>query len=727
MPIRTLALRAAALALASLAATPLAAQRAVVPWDDAARMQPGTERWGMVPLSREGSVEVSPDGGVWVAMWPHLMFRADSLRGDWQPRPATAQPTGRFWQYSLGQVERITFLDARHALATGHLRPERDTAARPGPRHGNDGLLYRTDDGGLTWSPVTLPDAPWIMHAQAGPDGQAWIGGFESPILHTADFGRSWRVLGHPFGGDEGVRTFWFGPGGTGIAGDANRMAVTDDGGRTWRTVPTPLAQDAYEDENHDNYTVDQVLGVPGAWIVEQGGRVFRTPRDRIRWTQLPGLSTVTREEETGTLFGMDTAGYLVRLEDGGPRRIASRPLHARLAGRLTARGGAVYARDENGGLYRADGTRETFANPLTSALPVQRAQLVAWDGTGLVGSVASSLLRSPDLGRTWHRVAWLPIEPRGLATRGDGAVLAWDGHANAFWVDPATGRVEEAAALRGWDVVEIVRTPGRWLAFGGMQDETARRVEVAQTFFAGQFDGTRRTGFVLASTDEGRTWTQVDDWKEGGVAALFPHADGSLSLYSYLGSVRRLTPAATGYAARNLVVATRRNADAVPYVQWVSAFHFDGAGRGVVEGTIHHVGRRRFASDDGGRTWRRVEDEPGMGEAWEAARTTLPLGGGRTAVARAGTADVTAPDGRVQKGVPLGAFLAMGRDSGYVVEPRTPSTVVLLDGTGVRTLLTLSGLQSPALLAWADDRHLLLTLDDGTHLRVPLDGSAPR
>ncbi|HVG45888.1 MAG TPA: hypothetical protein VM890_14200, partial [Longimicrobium sp.] len=172
--------------------------------------------------------------------------------------------------------------------------------------------------------------------------------------------------------------------------------------------------------------------------------------------------------------------------------------------------------------------------------------------------------------------------------------------------LDPGAGTLEEIAGLRGYDVVGVVAGDSLWVAFGGRQYESAERVDVARTFYPGEFAGTRQNGFVHVSRDRGRTWTRADEWPEHGVSAVFVHPDGRITLLSYLGSVRRLTPAGTGYRAETLVTTTPQNRDAVPYVQEAGGLYFHGD-EGWLDGWIHHLGNRRYVTRDGGRTWKRV------------------------------------------------------------------------------------------------------------------------
>jgi photosystem II stability/assembly factor-like uncharacterized protein len=130
---------------------------------------------------------------------------------------------------------------------------------------GEASRVYRTDDGGRTWTetfrnddPAAFYDCMAFFDARRGLALSDPVGG-RFRIIATADGGRSWRVLsndGMPdalpgefaFAAsgtclvtadepDRYDRRAWFATGGAATA----RVFRTDDGGRTWSVVDTPV------------------------------------------------------------------------------------------------------------------------------------------------------------------------------------------------------------------------------------------------------------------------------------------------------------------------------------------------------------------------------------------------------------------------------------------------------------------------------------------------------
>jgi hypothetical protein len=160
---------------------------------------------------------------------------------------------------------------------------------------------------------------------------------------------------------------------------------------------------------------------------------------------------------------------------------------------------------------------------------------------------------------------------------------------------------------LEKLDVVGLFRRGDLWLVYGGLQQETAGRVEVIRAFSAGQFEGSAAEGFVAVSTDGGGRWQVIDRWEKSGPQALFLADDNTLTLLSWLGSVRRgkLTFDEQGRASASLSTVFKADGTySTPYVQTALWLDFLAGDEGWVRGWVDHVGNFLFRSVDGGRSW---------------------------------------------------------------------------------------------------------------------------
>ncbi len=151
-------------------------------------------------------------------------------------------------------LDALAFWDADHGLALSD------------PIDG-ELFLLQTADGGRTWSPIPASALPPALPGEAafaasgtclavwGSD-DVWIGtggGAQARVYHSADRGRTWRVSDTPVhagGSASGIFALAFRDARHGVAvggeytkphGQTLNVAITDDGGATWRPARGPL------------------------------------------------------------------------------------------------------------------------------------------------------------------------------------------------------------------------------------------------------------------------------------------------------------------------------------------------------------------------------------------------------------------------------------------------------------------------------------------------------
>lgn len=187
-----------------------------------------------------------------------LMSAGDADKG--QARIYRTTDAGVHWAlvYETAQkgvfLDAIAFWDAQHGIALSD------------PVDGHFFLLT-TNDGGGTWTRVPPERLPPMLPGEAAfaasgtcltVDGQndVWIGtggAATARVFHSTDRGRSWTVANTPIhagNASSGVFAVAFRDGRHGIAvggdyqlvrGGFPNVALTDDGGRSWRMAKGPL------------------------------------------------------------------------------------------------------------------------------------------------------------------------------------------------------------------------------------------------------------------------------------------------------------------------------------------------------------------------------------------------------------------------------------------------------------------------------------------------------
>jgi hypothetical protein len=145
-------------------------------------------------------------------------------------------------------------------------------------------------------------------------------------------------------------------------------IRATTNGGLTWRDVPTPYQQGRLpkrEDDQRD-HRIEKLAVAAGLLLVEQDGRVFRSPLDRIEWTPFlePELMSFAVDRATGRLVGITRDLRLVEFDASlAATPLASESLHAPPLD-LKSMNGTVMILDVNHALYRWPEAVSSTATP---------------------------------------------------------------------------------------------------------------------------------------------------------------------------------------------------------------------------------------------------------------------------------------------------------------------------------------------------------------------------
>jgi photosystem II stability/assembly factor-like uncharacterized protein len=149
------------------------------------------------------------------------------------------------------------------------------------------GTLYRSSDGGNTWSEVPALDGTSVFDIEFAPDGTTYIGTQDS-VRKSTDGGLTWATLSLGIGPNDQVfdvaidpsdpSTLWVGIADAAGSQPVNAMRSTDGGG-TWadRTPPhAPMSGRGIAVDPNDSNTVIAVFGGDfgggEAWVTTDGG-----------------------------------------------------------------------------------------------------------------------------------------------------------------------------------------------------------------------------------------------------------------------------------------------------------------------------------------------------------------------------------------------------------------------------------------------------------------------
>lgn len=160
----------------------------------------------------------------------------------------------------------IRFADKKRGFIVGSLLNKNEEVV--------DSLVMRTENGGASWSRITVPFKRELFHLDFVNGLRGWIVGDKGMILVTSDGGNNWRV--QRSGTDKALYNVDFRDSEDGYAvGGKGVILRTENGGENWQVVQTSFPQtflrvDFADDKN--------------GWIVGYDGTILRSSDKGKSW-----------------------------------------------------------------------------------------------------------------------------------------------------------------------------------------------------------------------------------------------------------------------------------------------------------------------------------------------------------------------------------------------------------------------------------------------------------
>lgn len=219
---------------------------------------------------------------------------------------------------------------------------------------GHDGVVLRSQDGGLRWTrrfDGTIANA--LMAADARQRLETARASGDAAAVEAAETAVEDAAAGGEFGPSRPLLGLWFHTPDDGfVVGSYGQIFRTRDGGERWESLGSAL-------NNPDGLHCNAIAATPTGvlLIAGEGGRVYRSTDDGARWERLdtgsPGaLYGVRALPEAGggeTLLAFGFGGRIFRREGVAPWMSVASPTARSLIGGVT-QGGAPLLVDAAGG-----------------------------------------------------------------------------------------------------------------------------------------------------------------------------------------------------------------------------------------------------------------------------------------------------------------------------------------------------------------------------------------
>ena len=267
---------------------------------------------------------------------------------------------------------------------------------------GERGHILLSDDSGASWSQAEVPTRALLTAVHMHDERVGWAVGHDAMILRTRDGGETWTMVHRAPEEELPLLDVWFRDERTGFAvGAYGYFLATADGGDTW------TARAISEDDFHLNAlfpaggepTESQAPESQRLYIAAEAGVAYRSDDGGETWRELPSpyagswFGGLALDDEQVLLAGL--RGHLFRSEDAG-ETWAQVPTdtNATLTGAIRLSSGAILITGLEGTLLTSrDDGRSVTSERLPSREGVSDALPLEGNGVLLVGEFG---VRSP-------------------------------------------------------------------------------------------------------------------------------------------------------------------------------------------------------------------------------------------------------------------------------------------------------------------------------------------
>ena len=141
-----------------------------------------------------------------------------------------------------------------------------------------DSLVMRTDDGGDSWTRITVPSKVELYHLDFTDSDHAWIVGDKGLIMASTDGGLTWRVQNS--GVTKPIFNVDFRDDDNGYAvGSGGTILRSQNGGNTWEKINAGYTQSLMRVDFADD---------KNGWIVGYDGTILRSSDRGSTWVRQP-------------------------------------------------------------------------------------------------------------------------------------------------------------------------------------------------------------------------------------------------------------------------------------------------------------------------------------------------------------------------------------------------------------------------------------------------------
>lgn len=147
-------------------------------------------------------------------------------------------------------------------------------------------VIYKTTNGGEKWRIIKFKGDAWIYDTYHKKNGKIWMGGSDSVIHYSDDFGERWERKIKPFDPGNRVLSLFMVDSFYGIAGGlSNGLAITYDNWNTSIQIESPIDQKKFQiSKQSARDRIDKIHIIDSLIFINQNDYIFYSKAAKIDW-----------------------------------------------------------------------------------------------------------------------------------------------------------------------------------------------------------------------------------------------------------------------------------------------------------------------------------------------------------------------------------------------------------------------------------------------------------
>lgn len=431
-------------------------------------------RGQLIPEGRVTELSISPDQKLWIGTYLGQLYFSDSFDSTWH-----IYNTSKAFNFAPDvasvykpNLDRISFFNDNEAILTGYISLEKG-----GSKNG----LFKTDDGGKTWTSIDFGGDMWVYDAFVDSNGNAWIGGSSGKLHYSDNYGNTWNICSTPNNPSIRIKSIFMADSFQGIIGTTghygnskeNYLYSTTDNWKTCTPVETPFSQGKI-DSDGKGLDVDEVYIWKNYYIVKQGKDYFYSNKSEFKWERLQkNLQIISIDKISKRLYGITDSLQIIEIKDFENYVNISANFVKRKPKTFKSVNDCIYILDEDNEVYKINQNQNKSSLLYSNEIQISPPIIQDSYGNTKAGVEGKQILLFDNQQNKWYRSVAVDFYIHDFYLKNKTEAILWAGY-NSYLYNLTNNQIEifkyekPLHEFLSSNIVEVTINCGRSCGYGG-------------------------------------------------------------------------------------------------------------------------------------------------------------------------------------------------------------------------------------------------------------------